>query len=614
MMEMPQFPGGIWLADFEFHPAHGREGNPPVPVCMVAREFITGRTLRLWQDDLACLKAAPFPTDESALFVAYYASAEMGCFLSLGWPTPANVLDLFIAFRCQTNGKCTPAGNGLLGALAYYGLDALAADEKDAMRDLVLRRGPWDAAEQRAILDYCESDVLALSKLLPVMRDDIDWPRAALQGRYAVAAAHIEHNGVPLDTNALAALKTGWQGIQHCLIATVDADYGVYDGTSFKRERFERYLANNLIAWPRLPTGALDMQDDTFKDMARMHPQLAPLRELRSALSQMRLSDLTVGDDGRNRCLLSMFRAKTGRNQPSNTKFIFGPSVWLRGLIQPPPGYGLAYVDWSQQEFGIAAALSNDDKMMEAYASGDPYLAFAKQAGAVPPDATKHSHKAARDQFKACVLAVQYGMGAESLAYRINQPMARARELLDLHRRTYRRFWAWSDGVLHQALLGGRLWTTFGWQLFTDDTPNGRSLCNFPMQANGAEMLRLACIRLVADGVRICAPVHDAILIEAPLAELDDAVAHTQAVMRAASAAVLGGFMLESDAKIMRYPGRYMDERGEAMWNAVMGQLGDARKVGAGGTATCPPAGHLPVPATDTRTVLSLSDIDCEYA
>lgn len=585
-MGLPSYPGGVWLVDFEFHPAHGREGNPPVPVCMVARELASGRTLRLWQDELARLPAAPFPTDESALFVAYYAPAEMSCFIALGWPVPVNVLDLFIAFRRHTNGKRIPAGDGLLGALAYYGLDALAADEKSEMRKLILRGGPWDAAEQRAILDYCESDVLALAKLLPAMQGDIDWPRAMLQGRYAVAVAQIEANGVPIDTDTLTALKTGWQGIQHKLIAAVDADFGVYDGTTFKLERFERYLAANRIAWPRTPTGRLDTEDDTFKDMARMHPQLAPLRELRGALSQMRLSDLAIGDDGRNRCMLSMFRSKTGRNQPSNTKFIFGPSVWLRGLIQPQPGYGLAYVDWSQQEFGIAAALSGDEAMMAAYASGDPYLAFAKQAGAVPQDATKHSHKVVRDQFKACVLAVQYGMGAESLAYRINQPAARARELLDLHRRTYRRFWQWSDGVLHQALLGGRLWTTYGWQLFIDDNPNGRGLCNFPMQANGADMLRLACIRLIGDGVRICAPVHDAILIEAPLADLDAVVAHTQAVMRTASAAVLGGFMLESDAKIVRAPERYMDERGERMWNTVMDQLGlPARKVGAGGTA-----------------------------
>ena len=48
--------------------------------------------------------------------------------------------------------------------------------------------------------------------------------------------------------------------------------------------------------------------------------------------------------------------------------------------------------------------------MMEAYPSGDPYLAFAKQAGAVPAHATKDTHHAKREQFKACVLAVQYGM------------------------------------------------------------------------------------------------------------------------------------------------------------------------------------------------------------
>ena len=581
-MQIPQYPGGIWLVDFEFHPAQGREGNPPVPVCMVACEATTGRMLRLWQDELTCLNAAPFPTDESALFVAFYASAEIGCFIQLGWPVPKNVLDLFVEFRNKTNGKPPVAGNGLLGALAAHGMDALDADQKRVWRELVMSGGPWSATEQSGILSYCETDVRALARLLPAMQADIDWPRALLRGRYSVAAAHIESNGVPIDTKTLADLKTGWQGIQQSLIAAVDANFGVYEGTTFKMARFEKLLINRGIAWPRHSSGALDCQDNTFKDMARIHPPLAPLRELRSALSQMRLSDLHVGDDGRNRCLLSMYGSKTGRNQPSNTKFIFGPSVWLRGLIRPLPGWGVAYVDWAQQEFGIAAALSGDEAMMLAYASGDPYLTFAKQAGAVPPDATKHTHTTERDQFKACVLAVQYGMGAESLAYRINKPEARARELLDLHRRAYRRFWCWSDGVLHQALLGRRLWTAFGWQLFVGNKPNDRSLRNFPMQANGAEMLRLACIRLVADGVRICAPVHDAILIEAPLAELDDVIAHTQAVMRAASAAVLDGFTLESEAKIVRAPERFMDKRGVGMWNAVMCQLGALDRVVAG--------------------------------
>lgn len=70
-------------------------------------------------------------------------------------------------------------------------------------------------------------------------------------------------------------------------------------------------------------------------------------------------------------------------------------------------------------------------------------------------------------------------------------------------------------------------------------------------------------------GTQICAPVHDAILIEAPLSDLEDAVAMTQDLMTRASAEVLGGFSLRSDAKIVRYPDRYMDERGEKMWNHV---------------------------------------------
>ena len=119
------------------------------------------------------------------------------------------------------------------------------------------------------------------------------------------------------------------------------------------------------------------------------------MRELRSALSDMRLADLAVGSDGRNRTILSAFRSRTGRCQPSNTKYIFGPSVWLRSLIQPPEGYGVAYIDWGQQEHGIAAVLSGDLAMQAAYLSGDPYLEFAKQAGAVPADATKQTHDAA---------------------------------------------------------------------------------------------------------------------------------------------------------------------------------------------------------------------------
>jgi DNA polymerase-1 len=156
----------VWLVDFEFQAS---PGDSPIPVCLVARELVTGCRLRLWQEELQQLKTAPYATDSEALFVAYYASAELGCHLALGWALPEYVLDLYVEFRNLTNGMSVPCGRGLLGALNWFRLDSIGAAEKDSMRLLVQRGGPWTPAEREALLDYCESDVEALERLLPRM-------------------------------------------------------------------------------------------------------------------------------------------------------------------------------------------------------------------------------------------------------------------------------------------------------------------------------------------------------------------------------------------------------------------------------------------------------------
>ncbi len=515
------------------------------------------------------LDAPPYSIASDSLLVAYYAAAELGCHLALDWPLPAYVLDLYAEFRNLTNGLDTPAGNGLLGALVYFGLDSMAAAEKESMRQLAMRGGPYTAEEREALLSYCESDVMALRKLLDVMLPKIDMPRAIHRGRFMKAVARMEHAGTPIDTEAMQVLNENWENIQDQLIRRVDSDYGVYDGRTFKADRMAQYVSCNEIPWPRLESGKLALDDETFKAMATAYPQIEPLRQLRGSLSQMRLSDLSVGIDDRNRCMTSPYRARTSRNQPSNSDFILGPAVWLRGLIRPAKGHGLAYVDWAQQEFGIAAALSGDPEMQKAYLSGDPYLAFAKQAGAVPGSASRTTHKFIRDQFKECALGVQYAMGAASLALRIGQPTFQARELLRLHHETYKKFWSWSDAAVDHAMLHGFLQTVFGWTIHAGPLVNPRFLRNFPMQANGAEMLRLACCLATERGVTVCAPVHDAVLVEAPLDDLEFAVERTQRAMTEASEIVLGGFSLRSEAKIIRYPERFQDERGARMWSTV---------------------------------------------
>jgi len=384
-----------------------------------------------------------------------------------------------------------------------------------------------------------------------------------------MAAAAMEHAGTPIDVPMLELFRQRWTDIQDQLIAEIDADYDVFDGRTFKADRFATWLVKHNIPWPLLESGHLDLTDNTFRHQARAYPAVSPLRELRSSLSDLRLNDLAVGRDGRNRTILSAFRARSGRNAPSNSKFIFGPSVWLRGLIKPPPDHGVAYCDWSQQEFGIAAALSGDQTMQAAYKSGDCYLAFAKQAGAVPQDATKATHGPTRELFKQCGLAVQYGMEAQSLALRIAQPLVVARDLLRAHHQTYRQFWSWSDAAVDQAMLVGVIHTVFGWPIHIGEETNPRSLRNFPMQANGAEMLRVACCLATERGIEVCAPIHDAVLICAPLNRLEDDIAAMRAAMAEASRFVLDGFELATDVKIVRWPERYSDPRGAEMWDRV---------------------------------------------
>lgn len=584
----PNFAQGVYLVDFEFHPAGHVEGNLPKPVCMVVLQVETGTCRRYWQDELRQMTQAPFPTGVEALMVAYYASAELDCFHALGWKKPECVLDLYTEFRCLTNGVQLPNGRGLVGAMIYFGLPSMGGTQKDVMRDLVLAGGPWDAKQRSAILEYCEADVRALQSLLNAMHDKIDWPLALLRGSYMKAVSGMQCAGVPIDLDTLSELRLHWDSIQDELIQEVDQNYGVYEDGTFRIARFEDYLRRQNIDWPRLESGRLELTENTFRDMARRHPQLQTLHQLRTSLSQLRMIGLTVGTDARNRCLLSPFSSKTGRNQPSTARFIYGPAAWLRGLIKPAAGFGLAYIDYSQQEFGIAAALSDDKAMKAAYESGDPYLAFAIQAGAAPPTATKQTHGTVREQYKACVLAVQYGMGAQSLALRLRQPTEKARQLLEAHRRTYPSFWRWSDGTVDHAQLCGSLTTVLGWRLQTKPDDRAPSIRNFPMQANGAEMLRLASIYLMQAGIKVCAPVHDAILIEAPLDELESTAARAKELMTTASEDILGGFALRSDVDMIQYPNRYVSERGLGMWDLVMSLI-SKRRQSAGGTSGSQP-------------------------
>ena len=213
----------VWAVDFEFT---ARTGGQPRPLCVVARELRTARTERVWLDG-ANMLTAPYGPAANELFVAYYASAELGCHLALGWPMPARILDLCAEFKRLTSGLVVPCGRGLLGA----GVPRAAGCER------CRERGAADAGHAgRAIHG---SGAVSAARLLrerrgrpgPAAAGNATPARLAatlLRGRYMAAAARMEWAGVPLDADALARLRDAWDKIKGRLIDALDPDGEIY--------------------------------------------------------------------------------------------------------------------------------------------------------------------------------------------------------------------------------------------------------------------------------------------------------------------------------------------------------------------------------------------------
>ena len=232
-----------------------------------------------------------------------------------------------VEFRNSTDGMHALHVGGLAGALLRFGLPAMAGLTTGTAPDQMRRR------------------LAAVTGLFEVMRASLDLGRALLRGRYMGAVARIEAIGIPVDEEATDRLTRAWPAIQERVISLNNQGYGVYRGGRFDSAMFAGWLERRKIAWPLLDSGRLDLGDDAFREMARVHPTVRPLKELRATLANFDPCALTVGRDGRNRTPLRPFASRTGRNQPSAKASVLGTAAWVRHLIKPRPGTGLALID-----------------------------------------------------------------------------------------------------------------------------------------------------------------------------------------------------------------------------------------------------------------------------
>jgi DNA polymerase I len=283
---------------------------------------------------------------------------------------------------------------------------------------------------------------------------------------------------------------------------------------------------------------------------------------------------LPIGCDGRNRPGLFPFCTATGRN--AHSKSLYNAHAGMRSFMVFPADTIGVYLDWRTQEVGVAAALSGDPALIDAYSGGDVYHALASLCGLTSDRDVKRwkaQNPDMRQRMKPLQLAINYGMGVPSLAKGLDRHPLIASAIIERHRQTYPRFWQWRADMVQDAMLTRRMETVFGWPLHLSSSPNKRTLYNFPMQGNGAEMLRLAAARLCEAGIVPNMLVHDGILLEV---RNNEEIEHAKYIMREAGRAVCNGLEIgvDVDQKLER-GARYQDKRQVAkkMWATVMSTL-----------------------------------------
>lgn len=547
-------------------------GKLPRPWCVAWHCVETGKSGKLWVDGRH--EESPFP--DKFRMVAHYAMAELSCFHVLGWAFPEEVIDTLPEARA-VRGQVTPPGGGwgLLSVAQMCGVTTMSCEHKDEMRSLAMQdEVPPDKHEE--LMDYCLDDVKTSLAIWEVLGPEVDIPEAVMRGRYLKALTRVECRGIPADVDLAERLQASSMEIKDTIWAHVRESYpgAVNNAGNFVNAGWLNWCSNAKIPWPLLPSGQPRLDADTFKEMGERYPEVQTMAYAKKLRGQIRGYQFPIGKDGRLRCMLSPFGSDTGRNQPSNSKFIFGASAWLRSVIAASKGSVLAYVDFSAQEPALAGYLSGDSAMMADYRSGDPYMAFAVRAGAVPDSATKETHSDERATYKVAALAVQYGMREESLAKKLGMSVSAARRLITQHQESYPTYWTWRQAVIDEVSCGGCVSTLYGWQRKGRFKDSGTSIANFPVQAAGAEILRVAIIALEEAGHRVVAPVHDAVLVELDEDNWEEELTDVRQLMSRAATMVAPGIEIPTDVELVSPGENYMDKRGCEFWELVAPIIG----------------------------------------
>jgi DNA polymerase I len=569
----------VVFVDSEFDAKKGRGEHPGFPVCICAIEI--GQDGCETEHRLAAPYPARPPWDrgDSFLTVGFALSAEAGSFLNLGWSFPMPAIDLYAEYMVLHNTEMSRGGDSkqsinLIQACQRYGVVGMDKTYKEDMRSLAYTKTDHTPEEIVLLQDYCIEDNRTTIRLYAAMRPYIDLLRAPIRGAFMMEIERMRWRGIPIDMSTYRRTERRVPAAVSKMRAELNRKLGaeVYFQDVFKRKTMFQVMQRNGIPIPVDPkTGEPSCATKLIKSMIETHPLLKEYYEDKRMIDALKNLKLEIGADGRNRFWFNPFGTKTGRNNPSTNRALFGLPHTMRSFMKPGPGMAIAQIDYGNEEAGIAAFLSGDPTAIEDYLGGDLYRKFAEVSlGILNPTEQQ------RQIYKATVLGRIYGKGVVSLARDLGISRSHAQRIMDQMSARYPVLSAWLERVTTKAAHCVPITCTLGWSLTATGRPGEeRTFLNFPMQGNGSELMRLVIVR--ASKLHLIGCAHDSFLIEDTIERMEGSVAEMQEIMRKASRDLFGGYELRADCKpndIVRYPDRFVDKReredGMRHWNWLM--------------------------------------------
>jgi hypothetical protein len=431
--------------------------------------------------------------------------------------------------------------------------------EKEEVRTLIISNPKEFTREQKQrILAYGEQDIRFLPQLLkqikkelfakiPAIEQKNYLKEALLRGRYAALTALMESKGYPINLEHTKNFSSSAGIIQYEVQRDINEQFPEIlpfrwnSGSqrySKNTKAWKKWISENhdLDRWEKTDTGDISLSLDAFSafysfkhDYPRGNfgAQIVRYLKLNQAIYGFIPSDSKesksffdfMGPDKRIRPYMGIYGSQSSRSQPGASGFLFLRPAWMRALCQPVKGRVCGGIDYSSEEYLISALESGSKNMIKAYASGDVYLQFAKDAKMVPATATKESHKRERDLCKATVLGISYLMTKVGLAVDLTGKTGErwtedaAQGLIDSFYSVNPELADYQQSKIEEYEFSGFLKLPCGWYMMGDNE-NKRSVSNFPIQGLGSSIMRKAVDLCYSRDLEVIFTLHDAIYIE----------------------------------------------------------------------------------------------------